>query len=306
MLAPEIRELRRATARIRSSRLDSWDAAVQMGSEFGMPFGGRFVTFEDMTVRQLARLAPAEAAEFGERTLGRWVGAQARCYAAAAGCCVASSWAAGSIVTDYAIDSEKVHIVGFGRNLEPRPVPRDWTQPRFLFVGYDWERKNGSMLVQAFVRLRERMPAARLDVVGGHPRIGVEGVIEHGRLDHYDARQRAYVQSLFESATCFVMPSRFEPFGMAYIEAAAAGVASIGTTLGGSRDLIGGDAGLLVDPTDDDALLRAMTALCDPERAAGMGEVALERSRRFTWEAVAQRIARVLELGQDGGGVPGA
>ena len=38
-------------------------------------------------------------------------------------------------------------VVGFGRNCEPRPVPRDWREPRFLFVGVDWQRKNGEAVV---------------------------------------------------------------------------------------------------------------------------------------------------------------
>jgi glycosyltransferase involved in cell wall biosynthesis len=295
MLAPEVRELRRSTARRRASHLSEWDAAVQLGSDFGIPYPRRFVTYEDLTVRQLLRLSPEEAAALGNRGVSRWLTAQARCYALAVGCCAASRWAAESIVLDYGIDTAKVHVVGIGRNLEPRPVPRDWTQPRFLFVGYDWERKNGPMLLRAFARVRERMPSARLDVVGGHPPVGVvDGVVAHGPLDFAEPRDRARVEALFETATCFVMPSRIEPFGMAYVEAAVAGVPSIGTALGGARDLIGSDGGLLVDPSDEAALVEAMTALCDPERAFRMGAVALERSRFFTWAIVAERIARVL------------
>jgi glycosyltransferase involved in cell wall biosynthesis len=91
------------------------------------------------------------------------------------------------------------------------------------------------------------------------------------------------------------MPSRFEPFGMVYAEAAAAGVPSIGSTVGGAADAIG-DGGLLVDPGDESALLDAMTAMCDPATAAALGRSALERADLFTWTAVARRLLHVLEL----------
>jgi glycosyltransferase involved in cell wall biosynthesis len=295
MLAPEIRELRRWTARRRASRIGTFDAVIQMGSDFGIPFPRPFVTYEDMTVPQRIRLSSVKTA-LGTTAVRRWIAMQGTCYEVAIGCCVASRWAAESIVQDYGIEPIKVHVVGFGRNYNPQPVARDWTQPRFLFVGYDWQRKNGPMVVRAFSRVRDSFPSAQLHLVGGHPRIHVEGVVAHGPLGFSEPRQRARAEALFEAATCFVMPSQFEPFGMVYAEAAAAGVASIGTVVGGARDVIGDSGGLLVDPSEESALTDAMIAMCDPVRASTMGAAAFERSRLFTWEAVAERIVQVLRL----------
>jgi glycosyltransferase involved in cell wall biosynthesis len=297
-LAPEIRALRRATARRRGAPVRQWDAAVQMGSDFGVPFPRMLATFEDITVRQLTRLLPLEET-LGAAGVERWIEAQAGCYDAAQACCAASRWAAESIIQDYGVDPAKVHVVGFGRNYEPRAVSRDWASPRFLFVGYDWDRKNGPMLLRAFARVRERVPSARLDVVGGHARIELDGVDAHGALAFSVPEERARVEALYETATCFVMPSKLEPFGMAFIEAAAAGVPSIGTTVGGAADLIGQDGGLVVDPASEDALVEAMISLCDPERASRMGAAARGRSGLFTWHAVAERIMTALGLGED-------
>jgi glycogen synthase len=295
MYAPEIRELYRLTARMRARPVSPLDAVIQMGSDFGVPFSRRLVTYEDMTVAQLDR-AERFVALLGTAAVKRWIAAQAKCYASAVGCCVASQWAADSIMSDYGVDRSKVHIVGFGRNYEPRPISRDWTHPRFFFLGYDWERKNGPMVLRAFAHVRERVPDARLDIAGGHPPIQMDGVVAHGSFDISEAKDRVRAESLFENATCFVMPSQFEPFGMVYVEAAAAGVPSIGTTVGGARDVIGEEGGLLVDPSNERALVEAMTAVCDPNHASAMGAAALERSRFFTWRAVAERITRVLQL----------
>jgi glycogen synthase len=294
MLAPEIRELRRLCASLRASRRHL-DGVVQMGSDFGVPLPGRVVTYEDQTVAQMARLYPIRDL-LGDAAISRWIRAQAKCYEAAVACCVMSGWAADSIVHDYGVDPGKVRIVGAGRNYEPRPIERDWTRARFFFMGYDWKLKNGSLVLRAFARLKERVPDARLDIAGGHPRIDMEGVTAHGPLEFSDPHQRAHAEGLFESATCFVMPSQCEKFGIVYVEAAAAGVPSIGTTVGGAADAIGHEGGVLIDPSDEQALVHAMAAMCDPQRARSMGAAARERSRLFTWRAVAERIRDALGL----------
>jgi glycosyltransferase involved in cell wall biosynthesis len=295
LYAPEIRELYRWTARLRSFRPNTLSAVVQMGSDFQVPFPARFVTYEDMTVQQRVELDRSSDL-LGATAVKRWIRAQTKCYEAAIGCCVASRWAADSIVSTYGVDRSKTEVVGFGRNYEPRPISRDWTRPRFFFMGFDWERKNGPMVLRAFAQLKTTFPNARLDVAGGHPRIEMDGVVTHGALDISEPRDRVLAESLFETATCFVMPSLFEPFGMVYVEAAAAGVPSIGTAVGGARDVIGHEGGLLVDPHDERGLTEAMTVMCDPDRASSMGAAALRRSALFTWRAVAERVVRVLEL----------
>ena len=103
------------------------------------------------------------------------------------------------------------------------------------------------------------------------------------------------VEELFASATCFVLPSLVEPSALAYAEAAAAGVPSIGTAVGGSGDIIG-EAGRILDPRDEEALLQAMLELCDPATARGLGALALERSKLFTYRAMAERVLRALDL----------
>ena len=181
-----------------------------------------------------------------------------------------------------------------GRNHDPSPVERDWSVPRFLFVGRDWVGKNGAGVMRAFARLRSEIPEARLDVVGDPP-LHAPGVTGHGPLRLNVPAERARAEVLFQRATCFVMPSHFEASAIVYAEAAAAGLPSIGTSVGGSRELIG-DGGRLVDPADDDDLLDAMRALAEPGTAERLGALSLERSALFTWRAVAERLLRALAL----------
>lgn len=269
--------------------------AVAIGSGFLTRSSTPTVTYDDMTVVQALEQLGSEYDSVSKGAARRWRERQRRGYEAARACLVSSEWAAKSVIDDYGIDPEKVRIIGFGRNAPEQVVERDWQRPHFLFIGFDWERKRGPAVVEAFSHVVDRNPAARLDLVGGHPPIDAPGVTPHGPLSLGDAESRKKLSELLTEATCFVMPSTFEPFGIAYIDAAASGVPSIGTTNGGAASAIG-DGGLLVDPNDDDALLDAMLSMCDPETAKRLGERAFSRSSLFTWKSVSARVVDALDI----------
>jgi glycosyltransferase involved in cell wall biosynthesis len=201
---------------------------------------------------------------------------------------------AADIVGSYGIPLERVFTVGIGQNHElSPPASRDWSTPRYLFVGVNWERKNGDALLRAFAPVSELVPDARLDLVGRHPPIDQSGVAGHGPLSLAVPAERERLQSLFERATVFVMPSLHEPAGIVYAEAASTGLPSIGTSDGGAATIIG-PGGLVVDPHDLDAIVNAMLRLADASTARSLGELAQQHSKQFTWRKVAERIVRAL------------
>ncbi|MGN6586043.1 MAG: glycosyltransferase family 4 protein [Solirubrobacterales bacterium] len=271
------------------------DGTVMIGSGYALGGATPYVTYDDMTAAQVLGMLASRDAALGERAAAAWHRRQARVYGDAVGCCLASEWAASSLRDDYGIDPAKVHVVGFGANLARGAAEgrRDWSKPRFLFAGYDWERKRGPAVVSAFAEVRKRYPQATLDLVGGHPPLEAEGVTGHGPLPLSSEDGRRRYGELLAKATCMVLPSRVEPFGIAYLDAAQAGIPSIGTTVGGAADAIG-DGGLLVDPTDPRALVEAMLELAHPELAHQLGDRARRRAPDFTWQAVARRVLAVL------------
>jgi hypothetical protein len=273
------------------------DGLIQMGADYPAPGGIPMVTRQDSTVLQalkayswphLQGLTAGQIAGMVER--------QRRTYESTRGCCGATHWVAESIVGEYRIPREKVHVIGTAPNhIVPAALTagRDWSAPRFLFVGTAWERKNGPATLAAFAEVRRSHPSARLDIVSEHPRIDVEGAVGHGKLAFDDLEQCARLMRLYAEATVFVMPSVHEPAGAVYLEAARAGIASIGTRNGGAATLIG-DAGCVVDPRDRRELTEAMLRLCDPGLAQELGALAEARSQLFTWRKVAERIVRAL------------
>jgi glycogen synthase len=269
------------------------DGVVMIGTGYELTCAAPVVTFEDMTVAQVLRF-PDIAAEVDERAAMRWRKRQLAAYRHSRACCVASHWAAASVRDDYGIPEDKVHIVGLGSNAKVslRTV-RDWSVPRFLFIGVDWERKRGAAVVEAFAEVKARYPQATLDLVGGHPAIVADGVVGHGRLPLNSAEGQRMLAELLERTTCLVMPSKVEPYGIAYLDAAAAGVPSIGTTVGGAPDAVG-DSGRVVDPQDQQVLVQAMLELAEPVTARELGERALARAPELTWVAVARRVLAAL------------
>ncbi len=198
------------------------------------------------------------------------------------------------MIADYGVPADAVHVVGLGAHPIGRAIAREWSVPRFVFIGYDWHRKSG-MLLDAFASVRQEFPQARLDLVGDHPRVDLEGVTGHGEIRRGDKSGRQFLGKLLEQATTLVVPSDIEPFGIIYVEAGLAGVPSIGTTVGGAADAIG-DGGLVVPPRDVASLLDAMRQLANPELSQHLGRLARQHAVGFTWERVAQRTIRALAL----------
>lgn len=297
--------LRSLEARRRLRELGA-DGAIQVGTTFSLPRELPFVTLEDMTLRQAASIHPVFS-RMSRAAVEGWERRRARIYEQARMCCVASRWVADSLIDDYGIAPERIAVVGLGANHRFEAMrERSWSPARFLFVGVDWERKGGPLLLRAFARLRERHPDATLDLVGGHPPVEQLGVRPHGMLSRGSARNRELIPDLFARASCFVMPSSIEPFGIVHIEAASAGIPSIASSVGGPRDVLGADGGLLVDPGDEDGLLHAMCRMADPATARRMGQAAQERSHLYTWTKVSERLLRALGLQLPGWGEPAA
>src|SRR5262245_33150776 len=137
--------------------------------------------------------------------------------------------------------------------------------PAFLCVGALTERKNVVRLAGAFARLG----AGSLTFVGDGPLRGqLEGrerVRLVGRVPHDE------IPSWLAAADVVCQPSLIEPLGQSLLEAMACGRSVVATRIGGPPEFVPPEAGVLVDPTDLDALergLRAAPSLPRPQEAA--------------------------------------
>lgn len=155
---------------------------------------------------------------------------------------------------------------------EPTEPP---SEPRALFVGVLEPYKNIDGLAEAWRIVADRMPDARLHVVGKGSR---ESVVL-GLLDECPSVRwtpeldAAGVATAMDAASVLVLPSRSEGMGRVVIEAFCRGRPVIGTRVGGIRDLVEhGVNGLLVEPGSTEALAQTLVeALSDPSRLRALG-----------------------------------
>ena len=254
------------------------------------------VTYDDGTFELFLRYEDSDLRQSGVavEAIKRWARRQQAACQVANVACVSTEWAKKSVVDDFGVPEHKVRVVGMGHR--PRLLPgnqRNYEIPRFLFIGADWRRKNGAAVVAAFAQVRKSFPEATLDIVGQHPPLNEPGVTGHGFLPRESAEAQAELDRLLAHSTAFVLPSLFDPFGIAYLEAASSGLAVIATTCGGAAELLQ-DGAIGVDPYDHAALVRAMLYLADKDKAQMMGKRANTLAAEASWQAVGNRIIQAF------------
>lgn len=272
-------------------------------------FDGRSDAVPHFVYTDHTHLTNLDYEDFDRRLLRgpRWLALERALYDGATIVFTRSENVSRTLLERYGQARERVVCVGAGSNAripeasEPGADADDTV--RILFVGVDWARKGGPELVEAFRRLRERHPEARLRIVGASPAIDAPGVEVVGRCP-VDA-----VHAHYAEASIFCLPSRREPFGVAYVEALHHGLPVVGTRIGAVPELVEeGVTGFLVDVGDVDALAERLERLvADGELRRSMGRRARARAReRYTWESVAARMADSIRAALDGREQPAA
>jgi glycosyltransferase involved in cell wall biosynthesis len=198
-----------------------------------------------------------------------------------------------SVISEYGVSPERVLCVYSGPNIDISPehdVTEDSEITKILFVGVDWFRKGGDLLVDAFTKLRDDNPALQLTIVGCVPP-GTEKLNAHinvaGRVPIQD------VGRYFQESDIFCMPTRLEPFGIVFIEAMAYRLPIVATRTGALPDLVEDNVnGILVESENVDSLVNALRTMIDhPELRQEMGRNGHQRYlESFNWPTVYSRI----------------
>lgn len=277
---------------IRLRRAGRVDAVLQMGTSFLARHECVF-SYEDMTVLQALSLPNSHLQALSKKQKVRRIQRQKKVYQRLSGLLFATEWPALSAQRDYGIASEKIHVIGIGRNYSPQVAKKNWETPRFLFIGKNFIPKGGAGTVSAFVKIREDYPLAELAVVGNHPELVEPGVRCYGPLSLGNSADAELMDKLWGEATCLVVPALHEPAGIVFAEAASAGIPSIGSAIGGARFMIG-EGGVVVDPGNLDELVSSMKQLSDPHYAQQLGSVAHSQSFRHEWPLIIEKLLDII------------
>ena len=209
------------------------------------------------------------------------------------------------VVARLGIPAERVRVIPEAVDLSFHPPSQEVggsvARERFgvpgryvLYVGQFDPRKNMDGLFSAFARAADRDRDLRLVIVGtlgklaglmrdalARSRVDPARVVVAGGVDD------ATLAALYAGAECLLHAAWLEGFGLTALEALAAGTPVVGYRAGAVAEVVG-DAGLLVDEQDPDALGDALvTLLGDESLRSRLRAVAKPRAARFSWDRAA-------------------
>jgi len=168
-----------------------------------------------------------------------------------------------------------------------------------LHVGSTQPRKNVPTLLMAVAQLRARGLRVRLLQVGGQATPTLRRLIQQAQLGEHvtfvGAMPEELLPAYYSAADLFVLPSLYEGFGLPILEAMACGTPVVASNAASLTEVVG-DAGVLVEPLNADALAEQIACVLRDEslrhdlRARG-----LQRARANTWERSAQAAMAAYE-----------
>ena len=216
-----------------------------------------------------------------------------------------SRFMAREVVHSFELPSSKVHLVPNGIDTHRWQLPPGAAEARREPLVVAWGRiqyeKGFQVLARAVSELRQRVPGIRCVIAGRgsylpelQTQIDMEGVSDIVQLAGFVADEQLH--EMLQRASCVVIPSLYEPFGIVALEGMAAGAPTIAARTGGLAEIIDGtDAGMLFEPGNHHELAECIAdVLADPAAADLMRANAATLLRKtYTWDAVATETVQV-------------
>jgi glycosyltransferase involved in cell wall biosynthesis len=204
------------------------------------------------------------------------------------------------------VSSEKIVVIPQGVDgrfrLLPAAVIAD-TRARLqlperyvLFVGNLAPRKNLLRLLDAWSLVHPHFPETSLVLAGAANQVFRDAGLNEPPAGVVTAGYVAdeHLPAIYGGAECFVFPSLYEGFGLPLLEAMACGIPVLSSNVTALPE-VAGDAALLVDPYDVEAMAAGLERLlADESLRHDLSRRGLERARNFTWERTAAATWRVL------------
>lgn len=217
--------------------------------------------------------------------------------------CVSSAFA--KLLAEYATDIEVIGNVVDCDRFKVSERRNDGC--RFLTVCYMEEeaqlyKKGMDILIKAWAKLAPKYPQARLVVGGGGK--AAEKVVEWTKeyqvedsVEFLGALNREQVVEQMQQCDCFVLPSRYETFGVVYVEAFACGKPVIAVANGGPDDFVHDFNGILIQPEQEEELVQAfekmINTLGQQDSPYDSEKIASYVEEKFSYRAIAEQLEKV-------------
>jgi glycosyltransferase involved in cell wall biosynthesis len=214
----------------------------------------------------------------------------------AAGIITVSEAARDDLAFTLGIPPERIHVThnGVERCFVEAEAARGPRAPYILAVGTLEPRKNLPLLLDAFRELRAEGRDLQLVLVGRQgwaDSLPLGDLAAHVRLT--GSIPDPELVELYAGASCFVLPSLYEGFGLSLAEAMAAGTPAVASDIPALRE-IAGEFVRYASPRSAHSFAEAIRAALDRrEESAALARGARERVRRFSWEACAAETLQI-------------
>jgi glycosyltransferase involved in cell wall biosynthesis len=226
-----------------------------------------------------------------------WIALERSIYESATVVFTRSTDVAADLVRYYNISPDKIECVYAGSNVDVtnagEPNNNGYSNKRIIFVGVDWLRKGGAELQEAFRTVLKSHPDAHLTIAGSNTPVDLPNCTVLGPVNASD------LSRYYTEASVFCLPTKREPFGIAFVEAMMHRLPIVATAVGAVPDMVEhGVNGFLVEPGKAEPLAQALCTLLDsPQLCQQFGRRSYDKAvERYTWEGTGQRIRnRVLK-----------
>jgi glycosyltransferase involved in cell wall biosynthesis len=206
-----------------------------------------------------------------------------------------STWVQESLIKDYDVPEQKITVIPPGVDLniwQYQPKDQSDGPMRILFIGGDFYRKGGEILLEAF----KNLPKGTAELV-----LVTRSTISPQKNIHVfnDMTPNSpQLIKLSQSCDIFVLPTNAEAFGIAAVEASAMGLPVIGTAVGGLTDIVKHNvSGFVIKPGDTPSLTEHLLEMANnPEKRRQFGQEARKRTEQiFNAHKNARLISEILQ-----------
>ncbi|MBF9696803.1 glycosyltransferase family 4 protein [Bifidobacterium dentium] len=218
------------------------------------------------------------------------------CYKQCKGIFTMGQWLADDLVKNTGLSTEKVHCVGGGVNVNRNLIDSSKRNGRrFLFVGKDFERKNGALVVEAFIRLNTEHANNYELYIAGPREWPLAGEIPSG-VHFLGLKTSKELVEYYNLCDVFVMPSLFEAYGLVFAEALVFGLPIVARDAFAMRDFVQpGENGYLLRSNSAEDLAKLMyNSISDLKMRNRIIDMKEEYADRYSWDSVANRMISVM------------
>jgi glycosyltransferase involved in cell wall biosynthesis len=205
------------------------------------------------------------------------------------------------LLTFLELDPEKIAVIPNGvDNSRFHCNSHEKVRGRIVYVGRLEPHKHVDLLVDAFRKVKEKVPEAELHIVGSGSSMQLIKDRASGLKDCfiYGFLPDDHMIDLLKSSWLFVLPSEREGSGLVALEAMAAGspFVTVDYPDNGAKKLVHFKCGLSVDPNDNSIASAIRQLLNDEEMWKDMSNRALDFSKEHDWSIVTERMEAFLQM----------